>query len=202
MREPDFRELVGDEGTPEELAQLRRAHDLLLAAGPPPELSPALGEAPRVGGARLIVFRRPRVATAFALAAAVAAGVFVAGYAVGNHHRTGFSAARTISMHGVGKLASARASVAIGSQDVGGNYPLKMRVTGLPSLPQGGWYELLLSSHGRPTLSCGSFSVDGRALTVRLTVPYDLSQFRKLFDGWVVVKHTPAQRTAPVVMTT
>ena len=38
MSGPDFRELVGDEGTPEELALLRRAHDLLVAAGPPPEL--------------------------------------------------------------------------------------------------------------------------------------------------------------------
>src|SRR5262249_36852154 len=46
MKEPDFRELVGDEGTPEELAKLRRAHDLLVAAGPPPELSPRLAEAP------------------------------------------------------------------------------------------------------------------------------------------------------------
>ncbi len=44
---PDFHELVGDEGTPEELAKLRRAHDLLIAAGPPPELSPRLAEPPR-----------------------------------------------------------------------------------------------------------------------------------------------------------
>ena len=45
-RTPDFLDLVGDEGTPEELERLRRAHDLLIAAGPPPELSPRLAEAP------------------------------------------------------------------------------------------------------------------------------------------------------------
>ena len=32
-RTPDFRDLIGDEGSPEELARLRRVHDLLLAAG-------------------------------------------------------------------------------------------------------------------------------------------------------------------------
>src|SRR5262249_40404017 len=35
--EPDFRELVGDEGAGDE--RLRRVHDLLVAAGPPAEMS-------------------------------------------------------------------------------------------------------------------------------------------------------------------
>ena len=35
---PDFDELSAATSTPEERARLRRAHDLLLAAGPPPEL--------------------------------------------------------------------------------------------------------------------------------------------------------------------
>ena len=41
-----------------------------------------------------------------------------------------------------------------------------------------------------------------QGVTVRLSVPYDLSQFPKLFDGWVVVQHVPMQRHAPLVMTT
>jgi hypothetical protein len=41
---PDFEELVGADLSPEEQARLRRAHDLLIAAGPPPELPPALAE--------------------------------------------------------------------------------------------------------------------------------------------------------------
>ena len=198
---PDFRELVGDEGTPEELAQLRRAHDLLVAAGPPPELSPGLARAPEVGEAQVTAFRRRRPGTVIALAAALAIAAFLVGYVVADK-RTGFSASKTLQMHGVGRLAAAHASLAIGSQDVGGNYPLEMKVRGLVHLAKGGWYELLLSKHGHPTLSCGSFSVDRRTLTVRLSVPYDLRAFPKLFDGWVVVRHLPKQRNAPVVMTT
>jgi hypothetical protein len=201
MSGPDFRELVGDEGTQEELAQLRRAHDLLVAAGPPPELSPHLSDAPQVGKTRAAVFRRRRPATVLALVAGLALAAFFIGYAVAKQG-TGFSAARTIPMHGVGRLAAAHADLAIGSRDVGGNYPLKMTVRGLPRLQNDGWYELLLSKSGRPTLSCGSFRVDGRSLTVRLSVPYDLGDFPKLFDGWVVVRHLPQQATAPVVMTT
>jgi hypothetical protein len=200
MSGPDFHELVGDEGTAEELAELRRAHDLLVAAGPPPELSPRLADAPHVGETRSAAFRRRRPATALALAAVLAVAAFFIGYAVANQ-RTGFSAARTIPMHGVGQLASAHADLAIGSRDVGGNYALKMTVRGLPPL-KNGWYELLLSKQGRPTLSCGSFSVAGRSVTVHLSVPYDLGDFPKLFDGWVVVKRQREHSSAPVVMTT
>ncbi len=75
---PDFRDLVGDEGTPEELAKLRRAHDMLVAAGPPPELSP--GSPTRRGRPRPESRRQrwiPRAA--FGLAAAVAAAAFGVG---------------------------------------------------------------------------------------------------------------------------
>ncbi len=41
---PDFRELVGDDLPDEERARLERVHELLVAAGPPPELPPALVE--------------------------------------------------------------------------------------------------------------------------------------------------------------
>lgn len=198
---PDFFDLVGDEGTPEELEKLRRAHDLLVAAGPPPELSPRLADAPQVGETRAAAFRRRRPATVLALAAVLAIAAFFVGYAVANQ-RTGFSAARTVPMHGVGRLAAAHADLAIGSRDVGGNYPLKMTVRGLPHLQKDGWYELLLSKGGRPTLSCGSFRVDERSLTVRLSVPYDLGDFPKLFDGWVVLRHLPQEKNQAVVMTT
>ena len=59
---PDFHELVGGEGTPEEQERLRRVHDLLIAAGPPPELPRRLSRAPRTG-ARVLAFPagRPRL---------------------------------------------------------------------------------------------------------------------------------------------
>src|SRR5918996_2639709 len=68
---PDFDELVGDELAPGEREWLRRAHDALLAAGPPPELPASLA---RPRGAR----RSPR-AIVLPLAAALAIGAGFAG---------------------------------------------------------------------------------------------------------------------------
>jgi hypothetical protein len=198
---PDFHELIGDEGTPEELAALRRAHDLLLAAGPPPELSPRLAEPPRTRE-RLGWWHQRRNQFAFGLATGVAAAAFGVGYLVGGQGSTEFAGSRSLEMHGLGGLAAAHASLAVGGQDVAGNYPLKMTLRGLPAVPNGGWYELLLSKHGRPTLSCGTFRTARRAVTVRLSVPYDLTDFPKLFDGWVVTLHAPGEKQVPVVMTT
>ena len=201
--EPDFRDLIGDKGRPDELDRLRRVHDLLVAAGPPPELSPALAHPPVVEESKLLQFRRRRPTRVFALATAAAAATFVIGYAVADHH-TSFTAAAVVPMHGIGRLAAARADIKIGSHDTGGNYPLEMTVQGLPQLPKGGWYELLLSKHGHPTLNCGDFAVDGTQTTFRLSVPYDLTNLGRnhRYDGWVVVRHAPAQHTTPVVMTT
>jgi hypothetical protein len=199
MSGPDFRDLMGDEGTPEELAKLRRAHELLLAAGPPPELSPRLAEPPRAEPVSLL---RRRRGGAFALAAGVVAAAFGVGFLVGDRGSSAFRESRSVPMHGVGQLLSAHATLAIGEHDAAGNYPLEMTVRGLPKPPNGGWYELLLSKRGRPTLPCGSFSIGGRAITVRLSVPYDLSKFPDLFDGWVVVEHVPSQKHVPIVMTT
>ncbi|MDT7605017.1 MAG: hypothetical protein QOF61_3014 [Acidobacteriota bacterium] len=81
MSGPDFRELIGDEGSTEELEQLRRAHDMLVAAGPPPELSPAMAEAPGAPGGRSAFLPRRRKEAAFVLAAAVAAGDFAGFFA-------------------------------------------------------------------------------------------------------------------------
>ena len=206
---PDFHELVGDEGTPEDLAGLRRAHELLVAAGPPPELSPGLARPPAPEAidddSKGVAFRRRRPFTALGIAAALAVGAFFVGFVVGDH-RNGFSTARTLAMHGVGRLASARAELKVGSSDAGGNYPLEMTVSGLQPTPKGYWYELLLSKKGKPTLSCGSFRVDGASVTLRMSVPYDLSEFPKLFDGWVVTLHRPGNMSHPlgsrIVMTT
>ena len=199
---PEFRDLVGDEGTPEELARLRRAHDMLIAAGPPPELSPRLAEPPKAPAREHEGrFHRWRNPAAFGLATAVAAAAFGVGYLVGSGP-SGFPESRSLTMHGVGQLASAHATLAVGSQDAAGNYPLKMTVHGLPPVPKGGWYELLLSKHGRPTLPCGTFATARRPVTLQLSIPYDLSGFPKLFDGWVVTLHMPRQEHAPVVMTT
>jgi hypothetical protein len=182
MSGPDFRELVGDEGTPEELAQLRRAHDLLVAAGPPPELSHRLAEAPASPG-RSSRLPRPRRGAIFVLATGLAAGAFGIGFLVGDHgsgfpHKIG-----PIAMHAVQPGQSANASILIGDRDAAGDWPLLVRVEGLQPLPKGQWYELYLTRNGKPAAYCGAFSVNesGRT-TVQLSVPYRL----KGFDGWIV----------------
>jgi hypothetical protein len=190
MSEPDFRELVGEEGTPEELAQLRRAHDLLIAAGPPPELSPRLAEAPASIG-RVSWLPRRRRGAAFALAAAVAAAAFGVGFLVGDRGSSEFqTAAGPITMHAVEPGSPGKASILIGDRDEVGNWPLLVRVSGLPKLPKGQWYELYLTRKGKLAAYCGSFSVNssGRT-TVHFSVPYKL----KGFDGWIVAPSKPRQ---------
>ena len=201
--EPEFRELVGDDDDGPELDRLRRVHDLLVAAGPPPELSPAMENPPEVETSKVLEFKRRRPATLLAAGIAAAAAAFVIGYAVGDRHN-GFSAQLTVPMHGIGKAPAALADIKVGSHDSGGNYPLEMTVKGLPHTAKGGFYELLLSKKGVPTVTCGDFLVDGNVTTVRLSVPYDLPDWHqtKRYDGWVVVLHEPGARTAPIVMTT
>ena len=88
---PDFRELVGDEGTPEELEQLRRAHDLLIAAGPPPELSPADRRGAQDAAAPGAMAAPAARGAAFLLAAGVAAAAFGIGFLVGDRGSSGSS---------------------------------------------------------------------------------------------------------------
>ena len=183
MSRPDFFDLVGDEGTPEELERLRRAHDLLVAAGPPPELSPRLAEAPSGIGRTSRLPRRRRGAV-LALAAGVVAAAFGVGFLVGDHSSGGFPhRGSPIAMHPLEPGSTANASILIGNRDEVGNWPLLVHVTGLKPLPKGEWYELYLTRHGKPVAYCGAFAVNDTGLTtVHLSVPYRL----KGFDGWIV----------------
>jgi hypothetical protein len=200
MSGPDFDDLVGGEGTPEELARLRRAHQMLIAAGPPPELSPRLAEAPGAGRARSTWGLGRRKGAAFLLAAGVAAAAFGIGFLVGDHGSSDFSAnGPTVEMHppAGSSLASARASILIGDRDEVGNWPLLLRVSGLKPLPKGQWYELYLTRKGKITEWCGVFSVKERGRTsVHLSVPYRL----KGEIGWVVITGRP--RPKPQVLLT
>ena len=183
MRPPDFRDLIGDEGAPEELARLRRMHDLLVAAGPPPELPPRLAEPP-APTERIAFLPRRRKEAAFVLAAAVAAAAFGVGFLIGDHGSSEFPAkGPAVAMHGTAPGSVAKASILIGDRDEVGNWPLLVRITGLKPLGNGGWYELYLTRKGKPAAWCGSFAINssGRT-TVHFSVPYRL----KGFDGWIV----------------
>ncbi len=195
----DLRELVGDEGTPEELESLQRVHELLLAAGPPPELSAAL-ERPPATRARVSWLPRRRRQATFALAAGLAAAAFAIGFFLGDRGAGQFEERASVPMHGVGQAKAAHASILVGNRDEVGNWPLRLEVRGLEPLPEGSWYELYLTRKGKLAAYCGAFVVrKSGATTVEMTVPYRL----KGFDGWVVTAHRPGGgRSKQILMTT
>jgi len=191
---PDFIDLVGDDGSPEELEQLRRGHDLLLAAGPAPELSPRVAEAPASIAKKSRLPRRRRGA-AFIVAAGAAAAAFGIGLLIGDRSSSEFSTAHVYPMHPPSGRGVARASVAVGDQDAVGNWPLLVQVSGLKPLPKGVWYALYLTRGGKITELCGTFNAkrEGRT-SVRMTVPYKLKGAQ-----WIV---TTTTRRGNVLLTT
>lgn len=188
---PDFRELVGEDVPGAERERLRRVHDLLVAAGPPPELSPALEHPPEVGGGRVVSLARRRRGAVLLLAAAIAAAVFGVGFLTGavTHGGSNDSAIPAISMHGTSAAPNALASIRLQNVDSAGNWPMRLTVQGLPKLPDGGYYELYITKNGRIAGTCGTFRVGGGRTVVRLNAPYDLSHI----DGWIVTRHLPGQ---------
>lgn len=205
MSEPrDLRDLVGDDVGEEELDRLRRAHELLVAAGPPPELSPVLREAPSVRArddgreGRFSFLPQRRLGTAFAVAVAIAAIAFGAGYFTGKKE---FGSEATHAMRGTALAPNAVASIEVGARDNAGNVPMLVHVRGLPRLAARGYYTLYLTRKGRIVVSCGTFTVAGptKPATVQLSVPYTLERF----DGWVVSRERPrGKHPGPVVLST
>jgi hypothetical protein len=200
IRPPDFDELVGEDLATDERARLRGVHDLLVAAGPPAELSPTLERAPSVGGSVHILPRRRRSALLL-LAAALAAAAFGGGFLAGavTHGGGTKSATHVIPMHGTAAAPNAHASIALLTADKAGNWPMRFTVQGLPKLPRGGYYELYVTNQGRITASCGVFNVHGGLTTVSLNAPYTEG-----FNGWVVTRHLAGhpEASTPRVLTT
>jgi len=171
----EFNDWVDVEGlTPAERERLERVHALLVAAGPPPELTAAIEQPP----AQVIQFpvwrRRPLVA-ALAAAVAVAAAAFGGGYVVGNDNG-GMKAAQVMSLRGP---SNELASLRIGTPDAVGNSPMILTVTGLPQLEHG-YYELYTWRNGKPSYACGGFKMLNGTTSVHLTVPYELEPGTKL----------------------
>jgi hypothetical protein len=184
----EFHDLVGDDLGPEEEARLRGVHELLMAAGPPPELPPELEELPAKGRRaprawpQFPLLPPRRVAAGVVLALGCVAAAFGIGVLVGDGGN-GFGPARTVGMHSAaGAPSAAVASIDVASPDEAGNWPILLRVRGLPTQPPGGHYELWLTRNGKPVALCGPFRVQGGKTVVQMNAPYRL----KKFDGWIV----------------
>jgi hypothetical protein len=194
---PDFRELVGDLPE-EERARLERVHELLIAAGPPPELPPALAEPdldPREENVRFLP--RRRAGFVLGIAAAVGVAAFLGGFLAGRAKEP-FTQVFDVPMQGTALAATASATINVGKADEAGNWPLKVVVRGLKPLPKGQYYEMFLTKGHRPAATCGTFRVAQSGDSVRLNAPYN---FRS-FDGWVVTLERPGSGKHPVVLTT
>jgi Anti-sigma-K factor rskA len=198
---PDFDDLVGTDLEPEESDRLRYAHDLLVAAGPLPELSPELDRTPGVEEAEVVPFFNRRHHAALAvLAAALALAIFGGGYLTGHERDSaGFSAERVIAMEATPAAPrGASASLTLGRQDDAGNWPMLVRIANLVKLPPRGYYALWLTKEGRPVAPCGTFVVAGRTTEIRLNAPYKLTRF----DGWALTLQKPGQHTPGRVLLT
>ena len=183
-----FDEIVADSDP--DRARLREAHDLLLAAGPPPELPPSLAALPPIPQAQVITLPRRRF-TAIASIAAAAVVLFGIGYAIGGRDSPQ-QPVRTVAMQGP---AGATASLAVLPKDPAGNWPMTLEVSGLAALPKGKTYTLWLTRNGKLAESCGTFAVAAGTTTVPLNAPYPLKEY----DGWVVVR---TGTTQPFVLQT
>jgi len=193
---PEFEEIVGADVEAAERARLARVHSLLLQAGPPAELSPELEAGPTLG---MTLARRPvtvrRRVMLLAAAVAIVALVFVGGYIAGNGGGT--ASAEVLKLTGTPAAPHALASLQIEHVDAGGNWPMRLSVTGLPRLSAHSYYEVFLVRHGKPYAPCGSFKVAvGRPTTVQLNAPYRLHHS----DTWVVTRQTPGSHEPGAVV--
>jgi hypothetical protein len=183
---PDLRELVGDDVPPDELERLGRVHELLVRAGPPPELPGDLAAAPEPDATVALLPRRHWRPLA-ALAAALALTAFGAGWLASSARDSGGESFPKIDfrvpMAGTPAAPHAVASIAVAERDEAGNWPLAMTIRGLPDLPAGESYELWLTKDGKLAALCGPFRTEGNSITY-LNAPYRL----RSYDGWVVTR--------------
>lgn len=187
-RPPEFRELLDEIEDPKERARLERVHELLLEAGPPPELSPTL-RTPPPASPRDFPWQRPRRMRprTVLVGAAIVTAFFVGYLSAGPSNdqvgpAAGLEIVRTIQLDGKG---DAKGAVGVGVRDAKGNWPMVLSVWGLDHLYGGDYYTLALTRDGKPVVTCGTFNVSGDQTTVRMVAAYNL----KGFDGWVVLRY-------------
>ena len=201
-RTPDFDDIVGDDLDHEERGRLERVHELLVIAGPPPELTPEMERGPTLamtlgGPSRRRVERRVAL---LAAALTVLALAFLGGYLAGHGNAGSLSGGHTLKLVGTAQAPGALAALHVQAADPAGNWPMTLSATGLPKLPSHGYYEVFLTRNGKIFAPCGTFLVKDptAAVSVQLNAPYHLQHG----DGWIVTKQLPGQREAGTVVLT
>jgi hypothetical protein len=181
----------------------------LVAAGPPPELPPALAEPPperRERAPILTTLPRRRLGATLTAAIGLAAAAFGIGYLIGagNEGTPGGTEFTTvIEMKATSNAREGAAAVLrLGQKEEGGNIPMLLAASGLDPVPEGGYYELWLTKKvGKKQIkevSCGTFIASDRDLSVRLNAPYTLERF----TGWIITRHVPGEKPDPTLFTT
>ena len=178
---PDFRDLVGDDLTPEEELELARVDSLLRSVpAPATEVPGSLTRAVEQMGTATPIWTRRRVLLAVALAATLAALFFGAGRWLDR----GFDARASFQMTPGKSAPQASGKIELGPRDEStGNWKMRLTVDGLPHLEGNDYYILWLAREGEYAGACGTFNVNGRT-TVDLTASYTLSEY----DAWVVTR--------------
>lgn len=182
----DFDELIGADVAGEERARLLGVHELLVQAGPPPELPAGLQDERRAGEVRPL--RRngvPRRVALLAAALIVLGLTFSLGFATGTQQASSAHLYEQLALKGTTAAPRARATLDV-SKAVGGNWPMTLSVRGLPRVAAPTYYVVWLVRNGQPLAPCGSFVVSkaSSSLTLQLNAPYAL----KTGDTWIVTR--------------
>ena len=210
MTPPNLDDLLEGIDDPRERDRLRRMHDLLVATGPPPELSPALAGAPAAPATEEekpdTSWMPPRRLGAALL---IGAGLFGAAFGIGYIAGQGGSDSRpaaappeptasVVALRPSDQNNTSGASIRLGRKRTDGNWPMIVTVRGLDHLARGDYYALVLTRDGKPAVTCGTFNVAQEgATTFRMIAAYDLDRF----DGWAITEWDAQTRSERVLMT-
>ena len=210
MTPPNLDDLLEGIEDPRERDRLRRMHDLLVATGPPPELSPALAGAPTAPAADdeepdTSWMPPRRLGAALLIGAGLLGAAFGVGYIAGEGGSDSRPAAAppeqptsVIALRPSDQNNTAGASIRLGRKRADGNWPMVVTVRGLDHLAKGDYYTLALTRKGKPVVTCGTFNVSTTGTTtIRMIAAYDLANY----DGWAITHYDNASHNERVVMT-
>jgi hypothetical protein len=189
-----FDELIGTEPDGEARARLRNVHELLLEAGPPPELNPEMEAGPTLAmtmSRARAYSRRRRSFILTGIAAALVATVIGLGAVSRGHGHTYPS----FSLHGTVFAPYASGTLYI-LQAKSSTPRMKIEVKGLAPLKKP--YVVYLVRNGRPIAQCGTFTVANanREVTALLRSPYPIEGT----DKWIVTGPSIGRRVGPTVL--